>query len=98
MLRPRTTALLLAFAAAVLAGCGHNDQPTSTGSGTPTTPTSPTAPPTPAEPPPAPTPTPQACAYTVTADPDDFERDGGNGKLAIATTPGCKWTIKNDAS
>ena len=37
------------------------------------------------------------CTYAVTASPDDFERDGGNGMLAIATTAGCKWSIKSDA-
>ena len=99
MIRPRIAALLLALAiAATLSGCGHKDQPTSTGSGTPTTPTSPTGPTTPAEPPTTPSPTPQACAYAVTADPDDFERDGGNGRLTIATTAGCKWSIKSDAT
>lgn len=97
----RTPILTLLFGlavAAALAGCGHKDQPTSTGSGSPTTPTSPTQPtPTPAPPPPAP-PTPEACAYTLAADPDDFDRDGGNGRLTIATAAACKWTIKSDAT
>ncbi len=34
----------------------------------------------------------------MTAEPDDFDRDGGNGKLTIATAAGCKWTIKTDAT
>jgi hypothetical protein len=95
--RRSSVALLFGFAfAAVLAGCGHKDQPTSTGSGSPTTPTSPTEPTPPTQPPNPPTP--DACAYMVAADPDDFDRDGGNGKLTIATTAACKWTIKSDAT
>src|SRR6266511_6417663 len=97
MAKTRAIALLvLLSAAAILPACGHKDQPTSTGSGTPTTPTSPTPLPTSREPPT--TPTPPACAYAVTAEPDDFDRDGGNGKLTIATAAGCKWTIKTDAT
>lgn len=95
MANTRTIALLFGLAV-TLAGCGHKDQPTSTGSGSPTTPTSPTAPTTPPETPTPPTP--QTCAYAVAAEPDDFDRDGGNGKLTITTTAGCKWTIKSDAS
>jgi Viral BACON domain/Putative binding domain, N-terminal len=97
MATSRTAVLLFGLSvAAVLAGCGHKDRPTSTGAGTPATPTAPTAPPTAPEPPTAPTP--QACAYTLAADPDDFDRDGGNGRLTIATAAGCKWTITGDAT
>jgi hypothetical protein len=44
-----------------------------------------------------PTPSP-TCAYALTVTPDDFERDGGNGTLSIATTAGCKWAVKSDAT
>ena len=101
MARARTVALLFALAAAAaLVACGHKDQPTSTGSGSPTAPTTPTAPtdPTPTPQPPPNPPTPQVCAYTLVADPDDFDRDGGNGRLTIATAAGCTWTIKTDAT
>lgn len=95
-MRKTRTAVLLVGLAIAAAACGHKDQPTtSTGSGGPITPTSPTEPPTPPQPP---TPTPDACVYTVAADPDDFDRDGGNGKLTIATAATCKWTIKGDAT
>jgi len=94
MAKTWTIALLFGLAATV-AACGHKDRPSSTGSGSPTTPTSPTVP-TPD--PPAPPPTPEVCAYAVAAEPDHFDRDGGNGKLTMTTTAACKWTIKNDAT
>lgn len=80
----------------MLAGCGHKDQPTPTGPDAPTTPTSPTNPSPPPQPPPPPTP--EACAYAVAADPDDFDRGGGNGRLTITTAAACKWAITRDAT
>jgi len=89
----RRHSLLVVFAALILACSGRN---TPTGSSTNPTPTSPSPSPSPSPAPdPAPSPT---CAYALTATPDDFERDGGNGTLAIATTASCKWAVKSDAA
>ena len=80
---------------AMTPACGNDtNQPS-----TPTTPTpaSPTTPPGPVEPP-ATQPQPVACSYTATADPDDFERDGGNGTLRISTAAGCRWSVTADAA
>lgn len=88
----RCLLMALALAALTVAACGDKPQ-------TPTTPTTPgtsTPPPTPT--PPAPPPTPQpACAYAVTAEPDDYDRDGGNGALKIATASGCHWAVTANA-
>jgi len=43
-------------------------------------------------------PGPQACNFILTATPDDFERDGGNGQLRIDAAAGCAWSVKQDAS
>jgi hypothetical protein len=40
---------------------------------------------------------PPACDYALSAQPDDFDRDGGNGKLTINTSASCKWSVKGDA-
>src|SRR5262245_34190469 len=43
-------------------------------------------------------PGPQPCPITLSAEPDDYERDGGNGLLRISAAAGCAWTLKQDAS
>ena len=93
-LRSRILVALLSVAI-VTTGCSRErSQPS-----TPTTPTpaTPTTPPGPAEPPGTP-PQPIACSYTATAEPDDFEPEGGNGALRIGTNPGCRWTVTSDAA
>src|SRR5262245_16829996 len=40
---------------------------------------------------------PFACDYAVAAQPDDYDRDGGNGALTINTAASCKWSVKGDA-
>jgi hypothetical protein len=93
-LRPLVFVALLSVISLTLACSKESTQPS-----TPTTPTpaSPTTPPGPVEPPPTP-PQPVACTYAAIADPDDFERDGGNGALRIGTTPGCRWSVTSDAA
>jgi all-beta uncharacterized protein/BACON domain-containing protein len=43
-------------------------------------------------------PPPPGCAVVLTAEPDDYERDGGNGQLEISAAPGCAWALKQDES
>jgi hypothetical protein len=92
---PRTIAIGLTGALALLTACGHKGQPASTGSGSPTTPTSPTAPPTPAEPPPSPTP--RTCTFVLTAD-ASFQQEISSGVVRVSTTPDCLWTLSKDAT
>jgi Putative binding domain, N-terminal/Viral BACON domain len=40
---------------------------------------------------------PPSCDYALTAEPDDFDRDGGTGVLKINTAASCKWSVKSDA-
>ncbi|HYT69472.1 MAG TPA: BACON domain-containing carbohydrate-binding protein [Vicinamibacterales bacterium] len=91
----RLFVMLVAIAAMTIA-CGHKtEQPTTPTSPTPTTPTTPSpAPPDPAPTPPQPT----TCTYAAATEPDDYDRDGGNGVLRITTAAGCHWTVKADAS
>lgn len=42
-------------------------------------------------------PGPAACDFSIAANPDDFERDGGNGTVTISTRAGCAWTLHQDA-
>lgn len=41
---------------------------------------------------------PLPCDLALSVDPDDFERDGGNGVVRISARAGCTWTINKDAS
>jgi hypothetical protein len=43
-------------------------------------------------------PLPPGCSFALSAEPDDYERDGGNGQLRIAAAAGCAWAIKQDGS
>lgn len=43
-------------------------------------------------------PPPQPCTVALAADPDDYERDGGNGQLRVSAAAGCAWTLKQDAT
>src|SRR5262245_20909903 len=92
----RHGALSILLAAAIAGGCGQG-KPSTTGSTSTNggSPTAPTTPPTTETRPTTPPPT--TCSYAVTVTPDDFELDGGNGTVAIATAAGCKWTLKTDA-
>ena len=93
-IRSLPVAVLLSVGVVTLACSREPSQPQ-----TPTAPapTAPATPPGPAEPPPVPPPSP-VCSYSATADPDDYESDGGNGTLRIATAQGCRWTVTADAS
>jgi hypothetical protein len=88
--------IALAVAAILLPGCNRSDQPGTPGPQTPTTPTTPTSPANPD--PPTQPPGPQACAFTLTAEPDDFGPEGGNALLRIATGAACGWTVKTDVA
>jgi len=35
---------------------------------------------------------------SLSADPDDYERDGGNGQLRVSAASGCAWALKQDAT
>jgi len=43
-------------------------------------------------------PPPPTCIVSLSAEPDDFERDGGNGQLRISAAAGCAWALKQDAT
>jgi hypothetical protein len=95
MKRIRPLAFVIVLSAAVLipACSRENSQPSTPTTPTPTSPT----PPAPTEPPTTP-PQPVACTYAAMVEPDDFDPDGGNGKLRITTAPGCRWSVTADAS
>jgi len=86
------------FAIVIAAACGGKN------GGQTSTPTAPSPSPTPTAPapepptvPPATPPQPTLCSYAIAAEPDDYDRDGGNGALKINAAAGCKWSVKTDA-
>jgi len=42
-------------------------------------------------------PPPPGCTVSLSAEPDDYERDGGNGQLRVSAAAGCAWALKQDA-
>lgn len=93
-IRPVLAVVLLSVSAVTLSCSKESSQPSTPTTPTPTSPTTPTGP---AEPPTTP-PQPLVCTYAATADPDDFELDGGNGTLRISTQAGCRWSVTADAT